>query len=107
MEAWFDDVVCTGQSELPKQTLVDQEFANYTTASEEAQSMLAWWSQHGHIFPRISVLAKKYLAVPASSVPAERVFSLAGNLVNKKRARMSPDTIDTMIFMNRNMKAFW
>lgn len=57
-------------------------------------------------YPRFSVLAKKYLAIPASSVPAERVFSLAGHLVNKKRARLNPSNIDNIIFMNKNMSIF-
>jgi hypothetical protein len=29
-------------------------------------------------YPRLSILAKKYLAIPVSYVPSERVFSLAG-----------------------------
>jgi hypothetical protein len=29
-------------------------------------------------YPRLSILAKKYLAIPVSYVPPERVFSLAG-----------------------------
>ena len=30
-------------------------------------------------YPRLSILAKKYLAIPVSYVPSERVFSLAGH----------------------------
>ena len=30
-------------------------------------------------YPRLSLLAKKYLAIPVSYVPSERVFSLAGH----------------------------
>ena len=41
--------------------------------------------------------AKKYLAIPASSIPSEQVFSLTDNLVNKMRARLSPSNIDNMI----------
>jgi hypothetical protein len=34
-------------------------------------------------YPWLSILAKKYFAIPASYVPSEWVFSLAGHLVNK------------------------
>ena len=36
---------------------------------------LAWWKLHDSLFPRVSKLARKYLAIPASSAPSERVFS--------------------------------
>ena len=41
-------------------------------------------------YPRLSILAQKYLAIPALYVPSERGFSLAGRLVNQKRTRLSP-----------------
>ena len=44
-----------------------------------------------------AIKVKKCLAIPASSVPSEQVFSLIDNLVNKKRARFSPSNIDNMI----------
>ena len=49
--------------------------------------------------PRLSILAKIYLAIPAlyMYVPSERVFSLAGHLMNKKRARLSPSNIGNII----------
>jgi hypothetical protein len=46
---------------------------------------------------KCSLLAKKYLAIPASYVPSEQVFSLAGPLVNKKRAHLSPSNIGNII----------
>ncbi|WAQ94879.1 hypothetical protein MAR_007350, partial [Mya arenaria] len=44
----------------------------------------------------LSILAKKYLAIPASSVSPERIFSLTGNLISKKRARLRSDLVDMM-----------
>jgi hypothetical protein len=62
-------------------------------------TILQWWGKNALFYPRWSILAKKYLAIPAlyMYVPSERVFSLAGHLVNKKRARLSPSNIGNII----------
>lgn len=70
-------------------------------------SLLEWWKKNQCVFPRLSILARKYLGIPASSVPSERVFSLAGNIVNKKRSRMKPALVDSLIFLKMNMDVYW
>lgn len=45
-------------------------------------------------------LPKKFLAVPASSVPSERIFSIAGEILNKKRSRLHCANVDLLIFLN-------
>ena len=93
-EEWFDDVCVTGVSVQSVNSLVEQEVARYLASNRHADdsklSLLEWWKKYEYSYPRLSVLAKKYLAIPASSVPSERVFSLAGNIVNKKRSRLNP-----------------
>jgi hypothetical protein len=51
---------------------------------------LAWWVSFSGAHPELAVLAKKYLAAPATSVPCERLFSKAGNIVSKKRCTLTP-----------------
>jgi hypothetical protein len=36
--------------------------------------------------------------VPATSAAVEREFSLADNIVTQKRARLSPDTVNDIVF---------
>ena len=48
-------------------------------------------------------LAKKYLAITATSTPAERVFSVAGLIVSRLRASLSPEHVDMLVFLNKNM----
>ena len=61
---------------------------------------LKWWKMNAHRFSALSVLAKKLLAVPGTSVPSERVFSVAGSTVTKKRASLSSATVDKLLFLN-------
>ena len=64
---------------------------------------LKWWEGKVGCYPNIARVARKYLCVPASSVPTERIWSLAGNIVTKKRAALKSENIDMLIFLNYNM----
>jgi hypothetical protein len=41
----------------------------------------------------ITQMARDFLAIPATLVPSERVFSQAGNLISKKRTQIASDII--------------
>ncbi len=64
---------------------------------------LAWWKRNEKRFNLLSQLAKKYLCVLGTSVPSERLFSKAGELVSIRRNRLKPKNIDMMLFLNKNM----
>ena len=53
---------------------------------------LSWWHAHSTEYPNLSKMAQDYLSVQASSVPCEQLFSLAGNIVSKKRNRLDKNT---------------
>ena len=38
-------------------------------------------------------MARDYYAIPITSAPSERVFSMAGNLISKKRARILSENV--------------
>ena len=63
---------------------------------------LEWWRVNHTRFPRLSEFAKRYLAVPASAAPVERVWSTAGRLVVTKRLALHPDTIAEQVFLHEN-----
>jgi hypothetical protein len=53
-----------------------------------------WWKQHGHLFPTLSRLARRYLTIPATSWPADRVFLVAGQVHAARRASLSPRIVE-------------
>lgn len=63
---------------------------------------LHWWAANEHRFPTLSSLVRCYLAIQATSVPSERMFSDAGTIVDRKRA-LDPDNVDHLVFLHKNM----
>ena len=43
------------------------------------------------------------LHVPATSLPAERIFSLAGYAVRDRRTKLLPDNVNKLIFLHQNI----
>ncbi|KAL3869001.1 hypothetical protein ACJMK2_041739 [Sinanodonta woodiana] len=92
----------------PITDVIHQEDSRYLLAApyDTNLTMLHWRKQNCQFYPHLSLLAKKYLSIPASSVSSERVFSLAGHLVSKKQAHLSCDNVDLIIFLNNNIN-YW
>ena len=66
----------------------------------ETDCPLQWWSTHAGAHPSISALAWKYLGSPATCVPCERLFSLAGNIVQKKRAALPSENVNRLVCLS-------
>lgn len=64
---------------------------------------LEWWRLEEKNFPNLSQIAFKYLTIQATSVPSERVFSTAGNVINKKRNRLSDKHASLLILLKENL----
>lgn len=66
---------------------------------------LEWWSKHAGSHSRLAPYAQKYLATPATSVPCERLFSLAGHIVQKKRASLSSENVNNLVCLSNWLSA--
>lgn len=58
------------------------------------------WEDMKSVFPRLYNLAKKYLIIPATSVPSERLFSRAGAIITESRNRLTGSRLDKILFMS-------
>ncbi|XP_053179676.1 E3 SUMO-protein ligase ZBED1-like [Scomber japonicus] len=61
---------------------------------------LEWWSNHEGAHSLMARLARKYLATPATSVPCERLFSLSGHIVQKKRASLLAENVNRLVCLS-------
>lgn len=62
---------------------------------------LDWWRVNGPRFPKLATLARHYLCVPGVSLPS--LLSDTGQAFAMMRTRLSPEHVNMMIFVNRNM----
>ncbi|CAF1564148.1 unnamed protein product [Rotaria magnacalcarata] len=74
-------------------------YSNSSLCDEEYNPLHFWKCNHA-LYPRLAKIAKRVFSVPASSAGVEREFSLAGNIITKKRSRLSPETVNDIIFQN-------
>lgn len=76
-----------------------------TTPIHLEENPLEWWKQNESRYPHLAILARKYLCVPATSVPSECLFSDSGHILSKRRLAMKPDLASDLTFMfyNSNM----
>ncbi|XP_047243631.1 E3 SUMO-protein ligase ZBED1-like [Girardinichthys multiradiatus] len=65
---------------------------------------LQWWYAHSGAYGKLSALARKYLASPATSIPCERPFNLAGHVVQKKRAALLPENVTKLVCLSDWLK---
>ena len=70
---------------------------------DRKQNPLVWWKMQARVMPEMYRLAKKYLCCPATSAPSERVFSKAGELISQRRANISDENIQMVLFLNKNL----
>lgn len=64
-----------------------------------------WWCRHQFVFPSLARLAVKYLVIPPSLAASERIFSIAGNIVIKKRH--DSEMIQSMRLFSCTVRTGW
>jgi hypothetical protein len=63
---------------------------------------LSWWKSSAHQFKNFEMLAAKYLAIPATSAPSERIWSQAARVLTMKLNRMSEKVTSAIMYCQEN-----
>ena len=85
-------------SERDKTKIEMQAWLEMPSVASEVD-ILAWWREVGQVrFPRIAVMARQFLAIPASSATAERVFSFAGLTLSDLRKSLLDATLEAIMW---------
>ncbi|CAM6063753.1 unnamed protein product [Sphagnum tenellum] len=94
---------------------IDKELLDYMTLKltpdEKKQiendtlssGLLSWWRSRAAAFAILARVVRCVLAYPAVSAKSECNFSDASNTLTHKRNQLSPNTVDTLLFMRSNI----
>ena len=104
--SFFEDIFDDSNQE--REETPQDEISSYIQLPIEKKNCdpLGWWQDRATFLPTLYYLAKKYLSVPATSVPSERLFSDAGMHLSAKRTCLSSDLLSKMLFLKRNHKNY-
>lgn len=69
------------------------------------ENPLVWWVERKKIYPNLYELVKRRACIVATSVPCERIFSKAGQVITTRRNRLlvSLIKVSQVLFLNHNM----
>lgn len=89
----------------PSKSSVQTEFEDFTEQKNVPREtdVLLWWKMHASEFPVLAILARQYLAIPASSAASERLFSRLKLVATTARQNMSPETLCMLLFVNQHL----
>ena len=110
MEEMHEEVIVEVAGPPTPRYDIDNEFRAYQRVTVNAEDKLdkyaddpmKFWTDNKSRFPLLYQVARRYLQIPATSVPSERVFSLAGFIVRKKRTKLLAKHVNQQIFLAKN-----
>ena len=59
--------------------------------------VLTWWTKHRSALPTMYKIGSQVLAVPPSTVAVEQAFSQGGHILNEKRSRLAPESLEAQV----------
>jgi len=84
---------------------VQNELNLYIAAKPISHTACAttWWAANSGTYPNIAAVVRQLLAVPATSVASEQLFSKDGDVITKKRNRLESSKADKIILLMENL----
>ena len=70
----------------------------------EGRDILSYWRGKQAELPLLAKVARNILAIPASNTSSERSFSVAGRVIEERRTRLAPSSVDALLFLNSQAK---
>ncbi|KAK1787243.1 hypothetical protein P4O66_002760 [Electrophorus voltai] len=96
--------ILLGEDPTERMPEIQQQLENYIAEPlcKRSLSPLHWWRNKEHRFPAVARLARKFLAIPATAIPADRAFAPRECPVAHRRAMLGPKHLDHILFLHQN-----
>jgi hypothetical protein len=94
----------TATTELLIKNKLQNEILRFTSEPplQSKENPLLWWKQNASTYPLLAKAARRWLCVPATSAPVERLFSVAGRVIEERRSRLEPFLVDDIVFLHES-----
>ncbi len=93
------------EEETPRMMDEVEEYcsSNFQLDESSEEKLLLFWEKQDCLFPRLQHLARRILCIPASGA-SESSFSTAGRVLEARRNRLNPGTVDAILFLHSAKK---
>jgi len=87
---------------------IDEEIGFYLSCvnGEEQWDFSSFWKEQQKRLPLMSAVVRRINIIPASSVPCESAFSVAGYIKRKQRSALSPTTLRYLLVLKDRYKLY-
>ena len=106
----FDEMLSTGDSSAGSAAIRNDadgtaELNQYLTEPllSHKDDPAVWWQMNRLRFPLLANVARSFLGAPPTSVPSERLFSTAGDVISDHRSTILPENAEKLIFLKCNI----
>lgn len=79
-----------------------EELSRFHNLTHSDDNILSFWKKNEINFPKLAKIAKVVLSIPMSSAKSESAFSIAGGLIRKRRASLTPFRAEKLLFIHDN-----
>jgi hypothetical protein len=90
--------------DLPKAAFIKELELYFQSEYNENLDCDKFWRSSKHTFPNLYDMALKYLAVPCSSSPVERLFSVSGYILRPHRSRITETNLTNTTMLKANIE---
>ena len=103
--SWIATASAMSTFEVTAEEIADKEITLWRTCSRplpKTDDPLMEWKrcEAKKLCPFLARLARRVLAIPATSASPERLFSAAGNEMPKKRCRLTCENLETIVYLH-------